>query len=108
MFEQFSVVFDRIPNGKGFSFCFLIVKDIRDQHVPKTKDKQKFDDVRFSYLFDNDFRSMDVVRLAEKYRSGGVVGIDLAGDEHNYPIEPPRRCFSIGSRTRNSSNSSRR
>jgi adenosine deaminase len=27
---------------------------------------------------------MEVVSLADKYRSEGVVGIDLAGDEHNY------------------------
>ncbi|CAF1194587.1 unnamed protein product [Adineta ricciae] len=32
--------------------------------------------------------SMEVVDLAEKYRSAGVVGIDIAGDEHNYPIAP--------------------
>ncbi|UJR25413.1 hypothetical protein I4U23_006760 [Adineta vaga] len=32
--------------------------------------------------------SMETVDFAEKYRSSGVVGIDLAGDEHNYPIEP--------------------
>jgi len=38
---------------------------------------------------------MDVVRLAEKYRSGGVVGIDLAGDEHNYPIEPHVAAFQL-------------
>jgi adenosine deaminase len=31
---------------------------------------------------------MEVVNLAEKYRSSGVVGIDIAGDEHNYPIAP--------------------
>jgi adenosine deaminase len=31
---------------------------------------------------------MEVVRLADKYRSEGVVGIDLAGDEHNYPTAP--------------------
>ena len=33
-------------------------------------------------------RSMEVVDLADKYRSAGVVGIDIAGDEHNYPIAP--------------------
>lgn len=33
-------------------------------------------------------RSMEVVDLADNYRSNGVVGIDLAGDEKNYPIEP--------------------
>ncbi|CAF0802286.1 unnamed protein product [Adineta steineri] len=32
--------------------------------------------------------SMEVVNLADKYRSAGVVGIDIAGDEHNYPIGP--------------------
>jgi adenosine deaminase len=31
---------------------------------------------------------MEIVDLADKYRSAGVVGIDLAGDEHNYPIAP--------------------
>lgn len=31
---------------------------------------------------------MEVVDLADKYRSAGVVGIDLAGDEHNFPIAP--------------------
>lgn len=31
---------------------------------------------------------MEVVDLADKYRSAGVVGIDLAGDEHNYPLTP--------------------
>ncbi|CAF2363705.1 unnamed protein product [Rotaria sp. Silwood2] len=31
---------------------------------------------------------METVNLADKYRSAGVVGIDLAGDEHNYPIDP--------------------
>lgn len=28
---------------------------------------------------------MEIVSLADKYRLAGVVGIDLAGDEHNYP-----------------------
>ncbi|CAF0729439.1 unnamed protein product [Rotaria sp. Silwood1] len=32
--------------------------------------------------------SMETVNLADKYRSAGVVAIDLAGDEHNYPIDP--------------------
>ncbi|CAF1194885.1 unnamed protein product [Rotaria sordida] len=32
--------------------------------------------------------SMEIVNLADKYRSAGVVGIDLAGDEHNYPLDP--------------------
>ncbi|CAM4863333.1 unnamed protein product [Rotaria socialis] len=32
--------------------------------------------------------SMEIVKLADQYRSAGVVGIDLAGDEHNYPIHP--------------------
>jgi adenosine deaminase len=31
---------------------------------------------------------MDIVRLADEYRSKGVVGIDLAGDEKNYPLDP--------------------
>jgi adenosine deaminase len=31
---------------------------------------------------------MEIVYLAEKYRSEGVVGIDLAGDEHNYSAIP--------------------
>ena len=39
------------------------------------------------------FRSMDIVDLADRYRSAGVVGIDLAGDEHNYPIAPHIAAF---------------
>lgn len=31
---------------------------------------------------------MEVVSLADKYRSKGIVGMDIAGDEHNYPIAP--------------------
>lgn len=31
---------------------------------------------------------MEIVDLADKYRSAGVVGIDLAGDEHNFPLAP--------------------
>jgi adenosine deaminase len=31
---------------------------------------------------------MEIVNLADKYRSAGIVGIDIAGDEHNYPIAP--------------------
>ena len=31
---------------------------------------------------------MEIVDLADKYRSAGVVGIDLAGDEHNHPSTP--------------------
>ena len=47
----------------------------------------EFDDLIKCHLRPS-FRSMDVVRLADKYRSAGVVGIDIAGDEHNYPIAP--------------------
>ncbi|CAF0780188.1 unnamed protein product [Didymodactylos carnosus] len=36
--------------------------------------------------------SMDIVSLAEKYRSAGVVGIDLAGDETS-PMEPHISAF---------------
>jgi adenosine deaminase len=43
---------------------------------------------------------MEVVDLADKYRSAGIVGIDLAGDEHNYPIDPHipafQRAFKLG------------
>jgi adenosine deaminase len=38
---------------------------------------------------------MDVVRLAKKYRSSGVVGIDIAGDENNYPIAPHVAAFQL-------------
>lgn len=38
---------------------------------------------------------MEVVHLAEKYRSLGVVGIDIAGDEHNYPIAPHVPAFQL-------------
>ncbi|CAF3589126.1 unnamed protein product, partial [Rotaria sp. Silwood2] len=36
---------------------------------------------------------MEVVDLANKYRSAGVVGIDLAGNEHNYPYAPHVAAF---------------
>lgn len=43
---------------------------------------------------------MEVVNLADKYRSEGVVGMDIAGDEHNYPIAPHvpafQRAFELG------------
>ncbi|CAF2131240.1 unnamed protein product [Rotaria magnacalcarata] len=37
--------------------------------------------------------SMGVVDLANKYRSAGVVGIDLAGSEHNYSYSPHAAAF---------------
>ncbi len=41
-----------------------------------------------------------MVDLAEKYRFEGVVGIDIAGDEHNYPLAPHipafKRAFKLG------------
>ena len=36
---------------------------------------------------------MEVVRLADKYRSEGVVGIDIAGDEHNYSLSLHAEAF---------------
>lgn len=43
---------------------------------------------------------MEVVDLADKYRSEGVVGIDIAGDEHNYPLDPHipafKRAYELG------------
>lgn len=38
-------------------------------------------------------KNMEVVYLADKYRSRGVVAIDLAGDESRYPVELYSECF---------------
>jgi adenosine deaminase len=37
--------------------------------------------------------SMDIAKLCIKYRDNGIVGIDLAGDEHNYSDELHRVAF---------------
>jgi len=36
---------------------------------------------------------MEIVNLADKYRSAGVVGIDLAGHEDAYSVSPHAPAF---------------
>ena len=43
-------------------------------------------------------RSMEMVKLALKHRSLGVVGVDLAGDEHGHPPERHRQAFDLARR----------
>lgn len=38
---------------------------------------------------------MDIVHFADKYRSAGVVGIDIAGDEQNFPLAPHTEAFAL-------------
>jgi adenosine deaminase len=40
-------------------------------------------------------QNIDTVKLAQKYRQQGVVGIDLAGDELQYPAAPHGEAFAL-------------
>jgi adenosine deaminase len=40
-------------------------------------------------------QNIDTVKLAEKYRHQGVIGIDLAGDELHYPTTPHVEAFAL-------------
>jgi adenosine deaminase len=39
--------------------------------------------------------NIETVKLAHKYRDQGVVGIDLAGDENQFPTEPHAEAFAL-------------
>jgi adenosine deaminase len=43
-------------------------------------------------------QNLDTVRLAQKYRQQGVLGIDLAGDELHYPATPHAEAFALARR----------
>ena len=40
-------------------------------------------------------QNIDTVKLAQKYRGRGVIGIDLAGDELHYPAAPHAEAFTL-------------
>ena len=40
-------------------------------------------------------QNIDTVKLAQKYRHQGVIGIDLAGDELHYPAAPHAEAFAL-------------
>jgi adenosine deaminase len=40
-------------------------------------------------------QNIDTVKLAQKYRGRGVIGIDLAGDELHYPATPHAEAFAL-------------
>ncbi|MEI6083505.1 MAG: adenosine deaminase [Verrucomicrobiota bacterium] len=43
-------------------------------------------------------QNVETVQLAQKYRSQGVIGIDLAGDELHYPATPHAAAFALARR----------